>query len=77
MSGQVVSFLVQLAVASTLLLVMATTASGLLRQSAASQRHMIWAACLLALLLAPAVASLLPGWSIRMPVLPFWSDSAA
>ncbi len=67
--------LVGLAIKSTVLILLAWAAAGLLRKASAALRHLVWAAALGGLALLPALNALLPAW--RAPVAPPASSGTA
>jgi beta-lactamase regulating signal transducer with metallopeptidase domain len=62
--------LVDVAVKSTALLLLAILAARLLRRDSAATRHLVWLLAMVAVLAAPALSALLPGWR----VLPEWAN---
>jgi beta-lactamase regulating signal transducer with metallopeptidase domain len=65
------------AVRGTLVLLAALAATGLMRRSSASARHLVWLAALAALLLLPAARSFVPEWRVLpLPTVPVASAPA-
>jgi beta-lactamase regulating signal transducer with metallopeptidase domain len=65
------------AVRGTLVLLAALAATGLMRRSSASARHLVWLAALAALLLLPLARSFVPEWRVLpLPTVPVSSAPA-
>src|SRR5262249_60926074 len=64
--------LVDSAVKGAALLVMAAIAATILRRDSAATRHLVWLRAIVALLVVPVLAGLLPQWR----VLPEWAGIA-
>jgi beta-lactamase regulating signal transducer with metallopeptidase domain len=60
-------------VKGTALLLLAAAVALLLRRDSAATRHLVWLLAIIALLVAPLLSALLPGWR----VLPAWAGIAA
>ncbi len=70
----IVEFLSGTAIRATFLLVLATIAAFVLKQSSPAVRHRMWSLTLLSLLFLPIASHVLPVWSI--PILPAFRESA-
>jgi len=68
-SAAALPLLADASVKAAALLVLAGTVALLMRRSSAAARHMVWLAAVVALLLVPVLAVVLPGWR----VLPQWA----
>ncbi|WP_337177115.1 M56 family metallopeptidase [Paludisphaera sp.] len=60
------ALLLDAAVRSTILLLLAALAAGLPRRASAARRHRVWATAFLGLLVLPAASALAPGWALAV-----------
>src|SRR5580765_8470312 len=65
--------LVDSAVKGTALLLVAAAVALMLRRDSAATRHLVWLLAIVALLVAPVLSAMLPGWR----VLPEWAGASA
>ena len=65
--------LVDSAVKGTALLLVAAVVALMLRRDSAATRHLVWLLAIVALLVAPVLSAMLPGWR----VLPKWAGVSA
>src|SRR5882724_4249687 len=65
--------LVDSAVKGTALLLVAAVVALMLRRDSAATRHLVWLLAIVALLVAPVLSAMLPGWR----VLPEWAGVSA